>query len=68
MNQNPHKGDLEQTSMIRRRLMEQYGIVEEGNIVELSDLEIREELPETEEPFPVKMNTSECENSYAGSV
>ncbi len=34
-------------SVSRRKLTEQYGIVDEGDIVELTDLEAREELSNT---------------------
>ena len=40
---------MKDSSQMIRELAEKYGIVDEGNIVEMTDLEGREEIPDVEE-------------------
>ena len=40
---------MKDSSQMIQELAEKYGIVDEGNIVEMPDLEGREEIPDVEE-------------------
>ena len=40
---------MKDSSQMIQELAEKYGIVDEGNIVEMTDLEGREEIPDDEE-------------------
>jgi len=69
MNQNPQRDHIEQTHTIRSRLTEQYGIVEERDVVELQDLELREELSDTAgQDDPVETDAEGGERCHAGSI
>lgn len=69
MNQNPQRDHIEQTHTIRSRLTEQYGVVEEGNVVELQDLELREELSDMAgQDDPAETDAGGGESCHAGSI
>lgn len=57
MEKNPGMENHEHAHSLKTMFAEQYGIVDEGDIVQLSDLESRMELPEATETTSGKEQT-----------
>ena len=58
---------MERDEDIRKKLIEKFGITDEGNIVSLTDLEMREEVLSGSQEMK-KRNVLQGGQDYAGSI